>query len=85
MLLKHPAQCPDVERASTQADVRVPSSQACGLQPHPPEHTYTGLGKLFDHLHHLKRSASLFRKGPDSKYFRLCGPDSLCRNSSALP
>lgn len=35
MLSKHPAQCPDVERASTQADVCVLSSQACGLLAAP--------------------------------------------------
>ena len=35
MLLKRPAQCLVMERAIIQADVRVLSSQACGLQAAP--------------------------------------------------
>lgn len=27
--------------------------------------------------------SNFFHKGPDSKYFRLCGPRSICHNHSA--
>lgn len=32
-----------------------------------------------------KRATNLFSKGPRSKYFWFCGPDSVCQDYSTLP
>lgn len=34
---------------------------------------------------HLEQSSANFYKGPNSKYFSLCGTDGFCHNDSLLP
>lgn len=66
-----------------QADVCVLSSWASG-PGHACQSTRTCVSANPLTSVIVKRSASLFCKGPGGTYLRLCGPDGLCCNYSAL-